>query len=170
MTKKTSPRKEHDLVKERRSRYIKNLIEEAIVNVIAEQENQLQATQPEALPPPVATPQNQAQKTVQAEQNFSVDDLIEALNVVRGGRSFSDPEVYGKLVTFFKNTSDEQRVVLENLLTQIAGLVTGIEEKEEEEGKQGPSGQPTSQDGAPQQSAPMPGAQTAVGAAGVGAA
>lgn len=180
MKKKTNIRKELNLVKERRGRHIKNLIEETILNVLAEQQQAPAAPPPqqqvEQLPPPVATPDNNAQADMQAEQKFSVDDLIEALNVIRGGRSFTDPEVYGRLVTFFKQTSDEQITVLEALLTQIADLVTGVENEEEysdnENNNEG-SAPPASQvqpGGAPQQSAPMPGAQTSAGAAGVGVA
>jgi len=172
MNKKSSIRREHELVKERRSRHIKTLIEEAILNVLAEQEVPVQPPMSDPMPPPVATPENQAQVNAEAPQQYSVDDLIEALNVIRGGRSFSDPEVYGKLVTFFKNTSDEQRTVLESLLAQIADLVTGVDEDDaNDEGNQQGQGQNQgSPQGAPQQNAPMPGAQTAVGAAGVGAA
>ncbi len=178
-SKNKSIRKEYDIIKERRDRHIKSLVEEAIVNVLAEQEAppppQQQQQIADPLPPAVATPGNQAQANEQEARNYSVDDLIEALNVIRGGRSFSDPEVYGKLVTFFKNTSEDQRMVLETLLAQIAELVTGVDELDNnaENGQsqnQTPASPPPPPGGAPQQTAPMPGAQSAAGAAGVGVA
>lgn len=170
-------RKELELRKERRRRHVKNLVEEAVINVLAEQEAQQpvaqqpadqQVPQPEAGdPPPVTTPDTQVPK------QYTVDDMIDELNAIRGGRSFTDPEVYGRLVTFFKGLEPEQKTNLDTLLTQIAELVTGVDDAPQGNQQQGQSGQsqPTPPEGgAPQQSAPMPGAQQAAGAAGVGVA
>ena len=167
MSKKSNLREAMELNQERRSRHLKNLIEESIINILHEQE---QAQQPE-MPPPVATPNNQAQATEeQVPKQYTVDDMIDELNAIRGGKSFSDPEVYGKLVTFFKNLSEEQRSTLDGLLTQIAELVTGVGDAPQDQ-QQGQTSAPTATpQGAPQSGAPMPGAQPAVGAAGVGVA
>lgn len=184
MTKKTNKpkrnlRKEFELNKERRSRHLKNLIEESIINVLAEQDANAQQQQQAAAavaetPPPVATPENQAQETEQGtvQKQYTVDIMIDELNAIRGGKSFSDPEVYGKLVTFFKNLGEEQRSTLDTLLTQIAELVTGVDDAPSPDMQQDQSAgaQPPPDGGAPQQAAPMPGAQPAAGAAGVGVA
>ena len=179
-------RKEYNLRKERRNRFVKSLIEEAIINVLAEQEvAQPAAEAPPAEPPPVATPTNQpkpepdpslnASPNEPVQKQYTVDDMIDELNVIRGGRSFTDPEVYGKLVTLFKGLGDEQKVILDSLLKNIAEISTGVEEESKEIPKQ-PSAEKTqtpevtSQPPAemPQKKAPMPGAQKAAGAAGVG--
>lgn len=173
-------RKEYKLYQERRRRHVKSLIEEAVVNVLKEQEMQQQVAQqtadqqvPQADPgdpPPVTTPDTQVPK------QYTVDDMIDELNAIRGGRSFTDPEVYGRLVTFFKGLEPEQKTNLDNLLSQIAELVTGVDDTQPGNQQQGQSGQsqptppPGGDAGAPQQSAPMPGAQQAAGAAGVGVA
>jgi hypothetical protein len=167
-------RKKYQINKERRNRHLKTMIEESIINVLAEQEMAQQVTpqaQPQAgtveSPPPVATPENQTP----VPKQYTVDDMIDELNAIRGGRSFSDPEVYGKLVTFFKNISDDQRTNLDTMLTQIAELITGVDDAPaDQQQSQAPAPVPPSPTGAPQQSAPMPGAQQAAGAAGVGAA
>lgn len=179
-------RKEYELRKERRKRAVEGLVKEAVINVLAEQQLDLsggaktqapvqaepaqpqqQAPAPEQDPPPVATPD----ETV--PQQYTVDDMIRELNAIRSGRSFTDPEIYGRLVTFFKGLGDEDRVSLDNLLTQIAELVTGVEdalENQQQQGGQSAQPQPQPPAEAPQQAAPMPGAQQAAGAAGVGQA
>jgi len=178
MTKKNKPnknlRKEFELHKERRSRHLKNLIEESIINVLAEQDAAAaqQAAMTAETPPPVATPENQAQgaQDNMVKEQYTVDGMIDELNAIRGGRSFSDPEVYGKLVTFFKNLGEEQKNTLDTLLTQIAELITGVDDAPAPQQDQSAGAQPPNPGGAPQQNAPMPGAQQAAGAAGVGVA
>jgi len=172
-------REEYNIQVERRNRHIKQLIEESIINVLAEQQAVPMAPPVENEPPPVATPDNQANgqpgDNSSVPKQYTVDDMIEELNSVRGGKSFTDPEVYGKLVTFFKNLSDDQKVDLNVLLTQIAELVTSIEDpgapgsnqKNVTPPPQSSNNQPPP--GSGQKSAPMPGAQQSAGAAGVGA-
>lgn len=174
-------REEYNIQFERRNRHIKQLIEESIINVLAEQQASVPIQPPaESEPPPVVTPDNQANGTPEENSSvpkqYTVDDMIEELNSIRGGKSFTDPEVYGKLVTFFKNLSDEQKVDLNVLLTQIAELVTSIDDPNSPGGDQknatpppqSSNNQPPPDSG--QKSAPMPGAQQSAGAAGVGVA
>lgn len=59
----------------------------------------------------------------QGEKSITIDSVIERLNVIRGGKSFSDPEVYGLLTTFFNNLSEEQKTTLDQLLMQIGQVV-----------------------------------------------
>lgn len=125
----------HALKVERRKRYLENLIKEAVLNVLAEQE---QSQAPVATPPtPVAQVPQQSQApalqpdasgTVKPEEEFTVDDLIERLNIIRAGRSFTDPEVYGRLVTFFKTLSDQQKMDLQNILISLGKIVIDVEE------------------------------------------
>lgn len=190
-----------ELQRERRQRSIRKLIEEGVLNVLAEQEieqqqAQQQQPQPEPQPqqqaedpPPVANnqqAQQQIQQQQQEEDSYTIDDMVSELNAIRGGKSFSDPEVYGRLVTFFKNLSEEQKMMLDQLLTKIAELITGAGDEDEDQQAQQAQQQPQqgAQQGAqqggeqqqaqqppaeqPQQQAPMPGAQQGAGAAGVG--
>lgn len=134
---------------ERRKRFLENLISEAVINVLAEQQAPpvappvAQAPAPPAAPPPAApaaVPADPAQP-----QAFTVDDMIERLNVVRGGRSFTDPEVYGQMVSWFKTLDDAQKDQLNNFLVELGKIVIDVSQEE-------PGNQPNQ----PQQSNTMP--------------
>lgn len=165
-------RKQMLLQKQRRNRAIEHLVKESIINILAEQDLNLSSVPPA---PTTAAPQSQpaaptktpsAAPPAQPEQTvpkqYTVDDMIRELNAIRSGRSFTDPEIYGRLVTFFKGLSDEQKVSLDDLLTKIAELVTSVDDSFGAQPQQtSTSGQAQTQPPAesPQQSAPMPGAQ-----------
>ena len=92
------------LKEDRRKKYLSGLINEAIVQIISEQD--AAAAAPVGMPAPAAPPVDvSAPAGTPAPKEFTVDDMIERLNVIRGGRSFTDPEVYGQLVSFFKTLS-----------------------------------------------------------------
>ncbi|MFA6049917.1 MAG: hypothetical protein WC761_01850 [Candidatus Paceibacterota bacterium] len=121
---------------ERRKRFLENLITEAVINVLAEQQAP-PLTPPPAAPvgaPPPATPLTDptAPPAEQAPVNgaFTVDDMIERLNVVRGGRSFTDPEVYGQLVSYFKTLDDPQREALKTFLVELGKIVIDVKQEE----------------------------------------
>lgn len=155
------------LLREKRQRFIRNLIKEAILNVLAEQEAPVQTT---AVPPAPAAPAPETnaslQQTPPAEgaeepQQFTVEAMVDKLNVLRGGRSFTDPEVFGRLTTFFNNLTDEQKVSFENLLTELGKAVIGATEEEaglEGQGQQANQAaqQPPPPPAAPQAPAPAP--------------
>jgi hypothetical protein len=118
------------LKKEKRQRFLENLVKEAIINVLAEQGQQA------PIPPPTTPPaltMNPTDADVQnpvspeapptQEQPFSVDQMVDKLNVLRGSKSFKDPEVYGQLTTFFKGMSDEQKTTFDQLLTELNKIV-----------------------------------------------
>lgn len=126
---------------ERRKRFLENLIKEAIINVLVEQQA------PEPLPPsdmaptaPAPTdaaaapsldaPPEQDANAAKTPAEFNVDDMIERLNTVRGGRSFTDPEVYGQLITWFKKLNDDQKAVLQNFLIEIGQIVVNLPSKQ----------------------------------------
>lgn len=54
---------------------------------------------------------------------IDLDAIIERLNIIRSGKSFSDPEVYGKLTTMFKSMLEEDRVKLHTQLKGIGAIV-----------------------------------------------
>lgn len=98
-------------------------------------------------PQPMVAPQAQVQQTAPAPQNqpqppqeqqapaqqtslagpdgkpITVDSMIDRLNVIRGGRSFKDPEVYGDLVRFFKRLPDIEKSQLDAILMEIGKIV-----------------------------------------------
>lgn len=136
MTISRELRAEFELTKERRNRFLSNLIKEAIINTIAEQ----------AAPPPVAgNPSPAAQVAPPApaldpmsnppadatqspegspQEEFTLDKMIEKLNVIRGGRSFTDPEIYGQLTTLFKGWDPGTVQTIEKTFDEIAKVVT----------------------------------------------
>lgn len=137
------------LEQERRNRFISNLIKEAILNVLVEQQPQQQQQ-----PPPQAAssvPQNVAPASTETNHGetsadvsltgpepteFTVDTMVDKLNVVRGGKSFSDPEVYGKLTTFFNGLSDEQKTSLDYMLTELNKVVTETNQPQQNQQQQ----------------------------------
>lgn len=140
---------------ERRQRARELLIKEAVINVRKEQV--MDATMQSAVPPspqppagqPPAQPQDQAPQA--PEDEVTVDTMIEKLNVIRGGTSFSDPEVYGQLTTFWNNMPMEARVALDEQLNQIGKVVSVAEPEEvsQQPQPQAPNAQPQGQPPAP---------------------
>jgi hypothetical protein len=118
------------LIEDRRKKYISGLINEAIVQILSEQD-----AAPAGMPAPAAPPADvSAPPSPEAPagqpKEFTVDDMIERLNVIRGGRSFTDPEVYGQLVSFFKKQNDEQKSQIEQFLVEIGKIVINVNDQE----------------------------------------
>jgi hypothetical protein len=119
------------LKEDRRKKYLSGLINEAIVQIISEQDAAA-APAPIGMPAPAAPPVD-ASAPAEPTSNtteFTVDDMIERLNVVRGGRSFTDPEVYGQLVTFFKTLNDEQKTSMQKFLMDLGKIVINVNDQE----------------------------------------
>lgn len=120
----------------RRSKEV--LIKEAIIAIVAEQaidqQQALQQAAPIAPPnPPVspdAPPPAQPPVDGAATGEVTVDTIIDKLNVIRGGSSFSDPEVYGQLTTFWNSIPEPQRVTLDSQLNSIGKIVSIAEPQE----------------------------------------
>lgn len=141
-----------DIKKERRARFLENLIKEAVVNVLVEKSSAVPpATTPPAQnmnptdtdvvnPPPPPPQPAQPQTNQQQEKPFDVDEMVSKLNVLRGSKSFKDPEVYGRLTTFFKNLTDEQKNTLNTLLSELGKIV--IDASEQQAGITQPQNQP----------------------------
>ena len=105
-------------------------------SLVAEQDNtQSQLPGVGAMPPQQQAPQtnmaNQASDPTTGEalptgvdgQPLTIDSLIERMNVIRGGKSFSDPEVYGQLTTMFKALPDEEKLTIDRVLLDISKVV-----------------------------------------------
>lgn len=151
---------------EQRDRFLRNLIKEAVINVIAEQ--QPLPVQTSAVPPatPGIAPETNASEELQPPpeqapdqpEQFTPEAMVEKLNVLRGGRSFTDPEVFGRLTGFFNNLTDEQKSGLDHTLTELGKAVIGA--TEEEAGLEDPAQQ---QQSASLQPPPPPPAPSAPG-------
>lgn len=120
------------LQEERRKKYLSGLINEAIVQILSEQDA---AGAPVGMPAPAAPPADVSappapEAIADKPKEFTVDDMIERLNVIRGGRSFTDPEVYGQLVTYFKTLGDEQKAAMEKFLMDLGKIVINVNEQE----------------------------------------
>ena len=128
----------NEVLTERRSRFLENLLKEAIVNILAEQdvapaaEAPAPAAEPAPMPPSSALPPTPSAEpgTPAKKEELTVDDMIERLNVIRGGRSFKDNDVYAKLVLFFGKLSDEQKAELQRELIDIGQAVINVPEDE----------------------------------------
>jgi hypothetical protein len=168
----------NDIKEEIRKRYLKNLITEVVTIALFEQDQQ-QAQQ--MLPPPPAAnapataqemqqlgapaPDNQVPPVqpppqMTAEQ-ITLDMLIERLNIVRGGKSFTDPEVYGQMTSYFKSMPPAEKDSVYRFLLQVAKIVTS--NTQEQTGQQDQSApQPEVQNSAAPTPPPAPqGAPTA---------
>lgn len=159
----TNIREEYELNKERRTRYLANLIKEAVYNVIAEQQmpaaapvaaDPMAAAQPAPMPTgtdpnapmdPMANPEAPAA----GQEEFTLDKMIEKLNVIRGGRSFTDPEIYGQLTTMFKSWDEPTRQTIAKTFDNIAKVVTlnaeGQQSADQQTGNAAAPPQPTPQ-------------------------
>ena len=120
------------LEEERRKRTLSHLIKEAVINIVAEQQmdqqqQDFQAPPQSAVPP---APAPVAPEQPQEPEAATVEGMTEKLNVIRGGRSFSEPEVFGQLTTFWKTLTPEQQELFDNQLNEIGKIVTLAEPEE----------------------------------------
>ncbi len=170
----TTDKKETELRKERRERYLSSLIKEAVVNVLAEQDLEQQPQMSSAPPQSRPSPQTntmdtdvqqppEPQQQQQEEEEFTVEAMVDKLNILRGSRSFTDPEVFGRLTTFFNNLTDEQKNSVDWLLTELGRVAIDASEEQvdpnaqqqQQQQQQSASQQPPPSQGAPQPSAPQ---------------
>jgi len=117
------------LQQERKERFLKNLIKEAIINVLAEQDELgMDLTQPAPVTEPATSPTESVPQEM-SEEEFTVDVMVDKLNDLRGAKSFKDPEVYGKLNTFFNNLTEEQKTSTKWILDELVKLVTSVQQQ-----------------------------------------
>ena len=87
---------------------------------------------------------------------IDLDAIIERLNIIRSGKSFSDPEVYGKLTTMFKSMPESERITLHTQLKSIGAIVQSQAVPGSPEA--GPAPAPEAMAAAPTAPAPTPAA------------
>lgn len=136
------------LIAERRKRFLEKLIQESIINVLAEQQP-APAAPPAAPPAPPTVEPADPNAAPQGEQPFNVDDMIERLNVIRGGRSFTDPEVYGQLVSYFKTLDEGSKEQMKSFLVELGKIVIDVNQEE-------PTAQPQQTNAQPPAPPPAP--------------
>ena len=129
----------------KRYRYLTYLLTE-VVNSLVEQEQQpLPAP---AAPPVQAAPAGgamppAADASATTDPNgqpipLTIDQIIDKLNIIRGGTSFSEPEIYQKLTDLFNGTPEEQKPLIDGFLKSVGEVVAM---KPEEAGQQVPGAQ-----------------------------
>ena len=116
---------------------MENLLKEAVALALFEQmapTQQIQAPQPPPPPPappanaqPAPSPDDQAPQNQQVSQmELTLDSVIERLNIIRGGKSFTDPEIYGKLTTAFKALTPEAKFNIDSFLRNVSEIMTNV--------------------------------------------
>lgn len=118
-----------------RTKFLSLLLKEGRRLVLEQQQPpaQPQPTEQQPSAAPAAetpTPQQTASDVAMGADGkpLTVDSLIERLNVIRGGKSFSDPEVYGQLTTLFKTLTNEEKMSMDKTLMNIGKVVINAPE------------------------------------------
>lgn len=155
--------------KDAQIKYVGWLLESAISSVLIEQADQMQQQQSQVAPVAPAAPDvnaapptdpTQAPVEGEVQPTMSLDDLIEKLNLIRGGRSFTDPEVYTRMGEVFKSFTDQQKVDLESGLSKIIDVIVNPDEQAQQQPGNAPAA-PQSQTPQPQATPPSPTPQAA---------
>jgi len=166
-------RNKHRRTMKNRKFYLEFLLREA-VRILREQDpaGLGSAVPPSPVPPAPATnatPPTGPQATDGSQlKPFDVDQMIERLNIIRGGRSFADPEVYGQLTTYFKGLNDADKAAIDRFLQSINRIVVQVDNVQGT--SMGGGAQPPMNQGTPPvaaATAPAIGVQAVPGAPGV---
>jgi hypothetical protein len=115
----------------------KNLIALSLFNaakILKEQEEAELAPPPDAQPaPPMtnASPGDGGPGVPRGKggEPLTIENMIERFNVIRAGKSFDDPEVFGQLTTLYKGMEDDQKQKLDTLLWNIGKIVQNVADK-----------------------------------------
>lgn len=125
---------------------LENLLKEMVTLALFEQmqAGQMQQPPPPAVPTPpppqnpptnapAASPEEQApQNQPYPQEELTLDTMIERLNVIRGGKSFTDPEIYGQLTTYFKTLTPESKSMLDSFLQNVSKIMVNVRQNPEE--------------------------------------
>jgi hypothetical protein len=104
----------------------KNLIALSLFNAATLLKEQETAPQPAPEAPPAPTGEAQPSGDVPVDEQgipLTLDKLIDRMNIIRSGLSFEDPEVYGKLTSFYKGIPPEEKVQLHKQLKDVGAIV-----------------------------------------------
>ncbi len=87
------------------------------------------ALREQAAPPPPAAPAPETEPSQgvptddETGEALTLDHVLDRLNTIRSGKSFQDPEVYGKLTTLYKRITPEDKIKLNQQLRNIGAVV-----------------------------------------------
>lgn len=139
----------------------------ATAKVLLNMQTSLKAILEDMAPAPMPTaPQAPAQQSMGAGgspvsvdgQPLTIDSLIDRLNIIRGGKSFNKPEVYGKLDGWYKTIDPSTKQIMDRMLNDIGkAMIDADEENPQPQPQQdAPPPPPPAQTGTPtpQQMAP----------------
>lgn len=59
------------------------------------------------------------------DKPVALDDVVDRLNVIRGGKSLKDPQVYTELNGYFASLQEPERKQLFDFLNRISQVITG---------------------------------------------
>lgn len=145
---------------------LENLIKEAVTLALFEQDQQPMAN-PGPVPPPAPPgppeqnqppqPQPGTDPNQGNQPAMTIDSMIERLNVIRGGKSFTDPEVYGQLVSYFKKMTPDQNQVIDQYLQDISKIMISVRTGGDDAQNADQAGQPPAQNNASPQAPISPG-------------
>lgn len=110
-----------------------------------------------AMPPAPPVPGAQPGQDMQ-QKPFDVDSMIERMNIIRGGRSFADPEVYGQLTSYFKGLNETDKAVIDRFLQDVNKIVIQVDTTQQVAGGGGGAQPPVAPPAAPGTAAPAAGA------------
>jgi hypothetical protein len=81
------------------------------------------APPPPAAPAPETEPSQDVPTDDETGEALTLDHILDRLNTIRSGKSFQDPEVYGKLTTLYKRITPEDKIKLNQQLRNIGAVV-----------------------------------------------
>jgi hypothetical protein len=82
---------------------------------------------------------------------LTLEKLTDRMNIIRSGLSFKDPEVFGKLTSFYKALSTESKQILHKQLSDIGAIV-----QSQNPAQGGENGAPAAPPAPPAPPAPVP--------------
>lgn len=113
----------------------RNLIAISLFNAAKLLREQEEAAATQTAEQPSAAPAVAEEKagvpTGKSGEPLTVESMIQRLNVIRAGKSFDDPEVFGQLTTLYKGTGDDMKTWLDSFLFNVGRIVQSVSEKPE---------------------------------------
>lgn len=113
----------------------KNLIALSLFNAAKmlkeQEETELTPPDPSTTPMPATLPGDGGPGVPRGKggEPLTIENMIERFNVIRAGKSFDDPEVFGQLTTLYKAMEDDQKQKLDTLLWNIGKIVQNVADK-----------------------------------------
>ncbi len=82
-------------------------------------------------PPQAQPPTGQPEQQPGIEHQFNVDSMIEKMNIIRSGKSFEDPKIYGLISEFFQTIPDQEKDAVDKFLVELGRIVTTAQSTQE---------------------------------------